>query len=602
MLSREAAQERLKTFKLEDGKERRIRRLHELTPACRRFGLDLLGEGNNRKKGATWGERQAAFYRAFTAFDEFSTTRRQQVFEALFPTLHLFVEQSWQLLMNLPYLTGLTRKAFRVPNGLHATRNRRADWLSNVLRVTANYEEDFEWFAAWTPHITWMEADDLGILFAAAMNSSLPVGDDVFDILKASALGEHEVGSMGRHVSRALLVASRPDGWKLMENMLVAAQRQEGLRQVILETVDEAHPAAFRRMLTVIQEHNLARFSSAVRAINVWFGFSWETGQTRSVNQVLEQLSSFLDDSGACQRAIEGDDDGEAYLALWSLAYVNALAALEPAETFLESPRVERRFVGTHLLAQLNLVGSQISLLPMLKDPDLRVSCRALQAFAGHVNDSIIDKGLFEHLEAVVERYPTRKKKLPPLVWPWLELTAERGPAMDTLIDSRGARPITDLFPYHSLMQPRHRRRVLESVVQNKPWDSTARQFIIESAGDTSNWVRDAAFHALKDEKTLTLSEMETLEALLTRRADDLRHGVLTLLLHQADTVILASAKRLMENSHSLQRRAGIELLRGMVETGRSASRCRHLILEFVGAPEICGKRGTDAHRDNPAR
>ena len=41
---------------------------------------------------------------------------------------------------------------------------------------------------------------------------------------------------------------------------------------MILETIDEAHPQAFRRMLRLILEENLVRFSSVVRAVDVWLG------------------------------------------------------------------------------------------------------------------------------------------------------------------------------------------------------------------------------------------------------------------------------------------------------------------------------------------
>jgi len=37
---------------------------------------------------------------------------------------------------------------------------------------------------------------------------------------------------MGRHVTRALLTASRPDGWEFVEKLLLAAQREDGLRQM----------------------------------------------------------------------------------------------------------------------------------------------------------------------------------------------------------------------------------------------------------------------------------------------------------------------------------------------------------------------------------
>ena len=34
------------------------------------------------------------------------------------------------------------------------------------------------------------------------------------------------------------------EGWEFTQRLLLAAQRQEGLRQSILESVDEAHPVA----------------------------------------------------------------------------------------------------------------------------------------------------------------------------------------------------------------------------------------------------------------------------------------------------------------------------------------------------------------------
>ena len=61
------------------------------------------------------------------------------------------------------------------------------------------------------------------------------VGKEVFEILIASAKGEHEIGAMGRHIVRSILLANRPEGWEFVEKLLIAAQRQEGLRQSILE-------------------------------------------------------------------------------------------------------------------------------------------------------------------------------------------------------------------------------------------------------------------------------------------------------------------------------------------------------------------------------
>ena len=112
-------------------------------------------------------------------------------------------------------------------------------------------ELDLNWYAAWTPYLGYGADNTLGYLLAAAVEQN---NAEVFDTLVASAKGEHPIGAMGRHVPRALLTANKPEGWDFIEKLLIAAQRQEGLRQVILETVDESHPEAFIRMLRLLSE------------------------------------------------------------------------------------------------------------------------------------------------------------------------------------------------------------------------------------------------------------------------------------------------------------------------------------------------------------
>ncbi len=43
----------------------------------------------------------------------------------------------------------------------------------------------------------------------------------------------------------------------------------------------EAHPDAFVRMVFLMLDHDLIRFSAAVRAIDGWFGFAREVDGTR---------------------------------------------------------------------------------------------------------------------------------------------------------------------------------------------------------------------------------------------------------------------------------------------------------------------------------
>src|SRR5438874_8907406 len=195
--------------------------------------------------------------------------QRLAVFSALFPAAAPTVEAAWRLMARLPYQTGWQRKAFRLRGAAGTTTPAQRMWLSQLVNILGEYRaKDVVWLAAWAPYLGHGHAaQPLGILFAAAIDAGSAQGEQVFETLVASARGDQPIGAMGRHVTTGLLVASRPDGWECVEKLLLAAQREEGLRQVILETVDEAHPHAFRRLLRLILDHDLTRFSATVRAV-----------------------------------------------------------------------------------------------------------------------------------------------------------------------------------------------------------------------------------------------------------------------------------------------------------------------------------------------
>ena len=144
---------------------------------------------------------------------------------------------------------------------------------------------------------------------------------------------------MGRHVVRGLLCSSRADGWEYIEKMLLAAQREEGLRQSILEAIDEAHPQAYRRMLRVVVENNLSRFSAVTRACGVWFGLPFEAVNQKVVNKVLAQVLHYLESPTDGLEAIKNGDAQDAYYAMWCLAFEDVNSALLHAISLARSER-----------------------------------------------------------------------------------------------------------------------------------------------------------------------------------------------------------------------------------------------------------------------
>jgi HEAT repeat protein len=578
MLTREQAQEQLKQFELKDIKAFYKERLETLPSGLRNLAEPLLkAAGIYKSNDHDWTK----FYEAVRPLDRRSKEDRKAIFTALFPKLANEVESAWQLKKTLSYQTGYSRRSFRAPNNEELSLHNRAQWLQMLLRVTQHFNQDVTWYATWTPYLNqyqWGGEDILAYVFAAAINGG---NNEVFTILKESGSGTHDIGSMGRHVTRALITANKTEGWEYVEKLLLAAQRQEGLRQVVLETIDEAHPEAYKRMLKLIKDENLTRFAAVIRGVDVWFGFNYETGEEKKVNKLLEQVIDFLENPSSRHAALNSDDAETTYLALWASAFEDAVQTIELAKPLLNHPKVEVRYVATNLLAQLDLSEAKLVLVDKLEDEDFRVALRALDALS-HVSqdEKLKDKipDMFERLERLITRMPS-DKKLPTIVWSWTGRDLNKSSIARMLSNNLGKRPIAKLFPYLDMMDSYARRSVVTDIgkkVKNaKDLDAESRDKIIEMMGDSSNDVREEVLKILAY-ANVTEEEVKRLEPLLSRKAGDLRRGVIGLILKQSDDGVFQSAERLMSRS-SPERQAGIEILNELKKAKRSENKVKQI-------------------------
>ena len=595
MLSREESQEELAKFRIEDALKRSERRLSKLLTPISNLGGQLLTHIEVQKdrsgKISYFYSRKTSieekdFLATFVQLEHLKAKERIKLFGALFPKFPEVVESTWQLRKSMPYQMGYSRKAFRVPD-TEVTLRARGTWLFQLLTFTLPYEEDIAWFAAWTPYLGY-GADTLGYLFAGAINNKNEEGQTVFDILIASANSEHEIGAMGRHVTRALLTCSNPKAWEYMEKILLAAQRQEGLRQVILETIDEAHPEAFRRMLNLIYKEDLSRFAAVIRAIDVWFNFQFETGSGKQIKQVLGQVIEFLENPKTCQAALKTEGSQGTYLALWVTAFENAYEAIEQAKPLLEDTDVERRFAAIYLLGQLRLVDSLEPLVAALEDVDLRVAFKALQAINTQWDSDEHIPDLFERLEQLIARTP-KEEKLPSVIWDWTEMTISKAETAGKLRNFLGDRDPTRLLPYVQFMDSYARSnlvRLLSEKAKEGSVDALTRETLFSFVADSAAHVRQAAIKGL-DVFKITPTEAQNLEPLLTRKAGDLRRGVIGLLLKQEGKHPFESVERLLSASKALERQAGLEMLRELKNAKQSPKAVEELAKSYQERPKI---------------
>jgi hypothetical protein len=261
MLGPEEAKQQLKQFEDPNGYLEAGVRVSGFWSKLKDIGAGLL-EGAERTYGGWNAENQAKWEAAKTAFEQLGDKDRLKLLNALFPGIGHHVDASWQMQKKGTYQAGYLRRAFRAPRSPGVTAAVRADWLTYLMRSIIPYRYDLDFLVAWAPHLRWGAEPCIGMLLAAILDSKGEDQEKTYAALTSILRGEHPVGRIAGHLTTAMLCCSRPEAWEAIEKLLLAAQRQEGLRQVVLETIDFAHPQAFIRMLRLIEREKLSRFAA----------------------------------------------------------------------------------------------------------------------------------------------------------------------------------------------------------------------------------------------------------------------------------------------------------------------------------------------------
>jgi len=363
---------------------------------------------------------------------------------------------------------------------------------------------------------------------------------------------------MGQHVIAGLLGAARPEGWDFIERLLLAAQRQEGLRQAILEAADEGHPGAFDRILAVVLRHRLLRFAAAVRAAGVWLGFGASVADLPQVEARVRQLAAFRADPAERGRALAGDDPWDAYAALCAQGMRDVLATVPEVQALSQHPAPGVRAAALRYAAAIALPAGQQLIAAALGDADVRVASLAVSLLGPEACEL---PGTFGALTRLIPRLPAAVQTADALGVEALPVRISQATAAYHLVRARGSRPVGDLLPWLPVMDAAGRMGVLAQIGRHPELGADLRPVVVELLRDRSSHVRQAAIGVLTKTR-LAPAEAPAVEALLTRAAADVRRGALTLLMSLPPEAARASAARLAARANRRQREAGAELLR----------------------------------------
>lgn len=573
--------EYLDQFRDPERVERLVKAVARFPAALRELGFVLLkrdahGRPLQREQlyQSSYQKRRAA---AFQALVDLPPPDRGKIVDVFFPKIKPYVLSGWEMIYERPYVIGSGSTALRAPHQPTWSHYRLMDWFQSLVTSLIEFDQDIFWIAehSHSAFLGWKWDTHAAILLAAAIDADDENSEPVMQLLFTIARGDHPQALLGRYLIGALLNCARQEAWEFSENLLLSAQRQEGLRQVILESVDMAHPEAFRRMVRLMNDHNLARFNSTIRAVDVWFQLGFDATQTKQVQQVLTMLERFLDDPALAERACWDEDPQIGYVALLARGFADVEVSLVEAANLIAAGSPDQRLMAARFCVLSQCPPGNELLAGLLGDEDQHIQAIAFQQLASR--SQIEGDELFQKVAQLIPSLPPKEKELPPRIWPWWKLTLNPKLAGRLLLQCLHGRPLQPIFPYFHLLESHLKRAVIQELRKTQAdWDDATRGEMVAWLGDRSRDVRREAAVGLSG-LTLTQEELCQLEGYLTRKASDLRKNVLKLILAQTDEAAFASAARLLSAKKIAQRQAGLELLVNLFSAERQPARCLEL-------------------------
>lgn len=203
MLKQEDAEKALKAFHSESFDKQCLKALRGAPQRVREIGEALICGWNCDTDGVKVRTTYEEWCKTTAQTAELSDDDRLSLFRILFPKLVPYVEAGWQLHRRLPYVIGHVSKPFRAPREADVAKEAGAVWVRGLHAYLSGYDQDIRWIATWAAYIhPYSVSMPISALLAAAIDAGGAEGDEVFDILAASARGEHHSGGSGHHAAK----------------------------------------------------------------------------------------------------------------------------------------------------------------------------------------------------------------------------------------------------------------------------------------------------------------------------------------------------------------------------------------------------------------
>ncbi|WP_179088102.1 DUF4132 domain-containing protein [Paenibacillus sp. FSL R7-0273] len=407
---------------------------------------------------------------------------------------------------------------------------------------------------------------------------------DMLEQIRTIVYGDNQGALLSHEIIKGVFMSHRQEAVAMMGELLIAARLQEGLRQSLVERMDEGTLANNLYMLQIIIENDFIRYSSVVRALGVWTGMGLEAQNQRVAKALIEDAYQALQDAGLREQWLSDVNANRVYISLWATAAHEEANLYDKIKTLMATGQVYQKIIALYLLANSQETELRLRLArENLHEQDNELQYWVLLNYCYGYNrlwrpekdepkislirspqleDKEERRKDFELLKAMVLNPSRRELTGPSKVLDFIQVNYTSAfPVYKMLyliaydMDNDWIDGLIELKDQLSS----DLRGELLSCFMDHPLSEVQREFLFASLSDKSMKNRELA---LNEASGLTLTPQELLQAegLLKLKTGSLRQSVTLLLLSQPDSSLQESVSRLLQEKNSLQRLAGLEI------------------------------------------
>ncbi len=482
----------------------------------------------------------------------------------LFGSQAQLVKYAWDRMPYKMYQTGYYRRSFRAPENERYTFLNRVNLIRGLLQFPCiySYNNGYEYYGlTLEEQIIYDHAISNNVhqfyLWSAAIDRG---NTEIYQLIEDIVFNKHPEGKVTQKIIKALLNTEQQHCWELVEKLLLAAQRQEGLRQTVLEALDETSTGALQYMIRVMVEHKLSRFSSVVRAVDTWTGLGWEAEKETVVRNILSLADQYFTHPEQIPEAVASKNNNEAYMALWAQGVHDVDSTVPFLHQLLDHGSADKKCLAIKFAVETqdpyiqmplyykSVLEGDIQVLAFSGQP-LSALLKANAASGFYIRNADYPD-FFEKLHELIQRITVKEKKFEGKVFSWLNAAFKKSHLFASMFYLVGddLNKLDLVLSYFEEFELSLREELARSLLgdfycysysynfgkQEKKITPFQKEFAFRIIRDRGESMVASGINVLQQE-ALTAEEVMKLSDLFKRKGGALRKKLIELVLKQED-------------------------------------------------------------------